>query len=146
MRYIYEALVAAGFDGDLFAYVPDVPSCSVRAASYAETLYRLADVLEETLSEILCAGGLPPEPTYGHEHYDDVSVVTLVVSASDEARYRVVSASRAAEMLGVSRPRVSQMLKSGVLQGYRSGRNSWVYASSVEDRLRYRPNREDSWE
>ena len=50
-----------------------------------------------------------------------------------------VTASEAAELLGVSRARVSQMLKSGLLMGSRKGRDSFITRYSVDARLREKP-------
>ena len=50
-----------------------------------------------------------------------------------------VTASEAAELLGVSRARVSQMLKAGLLMGFRKGRDSFITRYSVDARLREKP-------
>jgi len=47
-----------------------------------------------------------------------------------------MSASEAAEVLGVSRSRISQLIKACLLYGYRDGRNTWVTCDSVEARLK----------
>ncbi len=140
MRVIYEALVMVDYDGSYYAFLPDLPACAVQADSYENALYLLADYSEETLSQMLCEGMQLPTPSYGRIGDATYSVATLVLSASDEANYRVMSALQAADTLGVSQARVSQMLKDGTLQGYKTGRDSWVYVTSVEDRLRYYPN------
>lgn len=141
MKFIYEALVIIETNGSYYATIPDLPACSVRAGSYEEAVFLLSDYAEEALSRMLCNSIEPPAPTYGRISYDGYSIATMVLHASDEANYRVISASQAADMLGVSRARVSQMLKKGTLHGYKTGRDSWVYLASVENRLRYFPNR-----
>lgn len=141
MRFIYEALVMIDFDGSYYAFLPDMPACSARADSYENALYTLADYAEGELSSMLCAGVQPPSPTYGRTGDATYGVATMVLSASDAANYQVMSAIQAADALGVSQARVSQMLKSGILHGYKTGRDSWVYVASVEERLRYFPNR-----
>ncbi len=46
-----------------------------------------------------------------------------------------MSAAEAARALGVTRPRVTAMLASGLLDGWREGRNTWVTEASVGARL-----------
>jgi excisionase family DNA binding protein len=47
----------------------------------------------------------------------------------------VVSATEAAELLGVSRMRVNQLLNDGKLDGFRVGKTWTVYRDSVERRI-----------
>ena len=44
-------------------------------------------------------------------------------------------------MLGVSRPRITQMIKSGRLKGYTKGHATFVTRASVEERLLHPPVR-----
>jgi excisionase family DNA binding protein len=46
-----------------------------------------------------------------------------------------VRASEAAELLGVSRARVSHMIRDNLLEGFRRGRDSYVTRDSVNARL-----------
>lgn len=54
---------------------------------------------------------------------------------ADLSRVPSVSATEAAERLGVSRPRVTQMVESGRLMGWRDGRNARVSLDSLNARL-----------
>lgn len=135
MRFVYEALFCVDDEGMFCGYVPDCPECQVRTFSFEEAIGQLCDALEEALSAALCDGIEPPAATFGHKVYYGFFSVALCVHADDSANYQVVSAAQAADMLGVSRPRVSALLKSGQLDGYREGRNSWVYARSIKRRL-----------
>lgn len=79
-----------------------------------------------------------PSPTFGNtaEHGGTIGVVG--VETSLEA-IDTVLASEAAEMLGVSRGRVSQMLAAGQLEGFRRGRATFVTRESVKARLAEAP-------
>ena len=46
----------------------------------------------------------------------------------------VVSASQAAQDLGVSRGRVTQMMDAGILEGFRSGRSTYITVESINAR------------
>lgn len=83
--------------------------------------------------------GLPfPEPTFGNEPKNGGKTVIVAVSAG-KGTVRKVRAARAAEMLGVTRGRVSQMVSAGQLESFREGGTVWVTADSVEARLAERP-------
>ena len=75
-----------------------------------------------------------PNPIFGAplEHSGERVVVT--VHAGKEL-VDTMTASQAAKILGVSRPRVSQMLKSKTLEGWRDGRNTLITRDSVIARL-----------
>ena len=77
------------------------------------------------------AEALGNEPEHGGR------VILVGVDVTRDA-IPTVSASEAAERLGVSRPRVTQMLASGALVGWRDGRNTRVTVDSVNARLEYR--------
>ena len=63
------------------------------------------------------------------------------IPAVDPDAPPVVSASQAAELLGVSRSRISQMTRSGALEGFRRGRDAFVTVASIEARLAQPPRR-----
>ena len=96
-----------------------------------------ADWLRGTAEDWLISGVEPPEPTFGNEPGHGGRVILIGVEVS-RAAIPTVSASEAAERLGVSRPRVTQMLASGALVGWRDGRNTRVTIDSVNARLEYR--------
>lgn len=75
-----------------------------------------------------------PLPVFGSplEHCGERVVVTI---HAGRELVDAVTASQAAKMLGVSRPRVSQMLKGKSLEGWRGGRNTYVTRASVIARL-----------
>ena len=70
--------------------------------------------------------------------YTSGRILLVAVEASLDT-VPAVTASEAAELLGVSRARVSQMLKSGLLMGFRKGRDSFITRYSVDARLREKP-------
>ena len=54
-------------------------------------------------------------------------------------RDKTVSAVEALRMLGVSAGRITLMLDSGILQGYRRGRGTYVTVESIERRAATHP-------
>ena len=84
-----------------------------------------ADLLRELAREYLMRGETPPKATFDHEpsHGGVRLIVSVDVTLDDIEK---VSAAQAAELLGVSRSRVTAMLHSGLLEGWKDGRNTWV--------------------
>lgn len=97
-----------------------------------------ADWLKGEMEHRMMAGEPIPEATFGNEPRRGGRVAIVAVDANLDS-VETVTASGAAEMLGVSRPRVSQMLASGLLEGYRKGRSAFVTLDSVKARLAESP-------
>lgn len=79
-----------------------------------------------------------PELPLGNEPKHGGRILLVGAEVSLEG-IDTVKASEAAEMLGVSRSRVSQMLKTSLLLGYRDGRDTYVTRDSINARLAERP-------
>lgn len=94
----------------------------------------VADWLRATLEDYDMKGEEPPRPTYGNEPRHGGSNMLVEVSAGRETVEKV-SASEAARLLAVTPSRVTQMLASNLLEGWRDGRNTWVTLDSVNARL-----------
>ena len=73
-----------------------------------------ADLLRELAREYLMRGETPPKATFDHEpsHGGVRLIVSVDVTLDDIEK---VSAAQAAELLGVSRSRVTAMLHSGLI-------------------------------
>lgn len=84
-------------------------------------------------------GAQLPAPTFDNAPKHGGHVGVVAVETSLEA-VDCVTASEAAEMLGVSRGRVSQMLAAGQLEGWRRGASTFVTRASVHARLTERPH------
>ena len=92
-----------------------------------------ADLLRELIQEYWMRGEQPPRATFDNEPQHDGVRLIVSVDACLEHVERM-SAAEAAKVLGVSRSRITAMLDSGVLEGWREGRNTWVTVDSVAAR------------
>ncbi|MEE1045249.1 MAG: hypothetical protein U0L51_07155 [Olegusella sp.] len=102
---------------------------------YNEACFMAADWLKCVLEDIAMMGKEAPQATFDHKpRYGGTNVVIGVEAGLETVRK--MSASEAAEVLGVSRSRISQLIKACLLYGYRDGRNTWVTCDSVEARLK----------
>ena len=92
-----------------------------------------ADLLRETVRDHIMRGEPLPSATFDNEpaHGGVRLVVSVDAAMADIPR---LSAAEAARELGVSRPRVTAMLGSGLLDGWKEGRNTWVTKASIEAR------------
>jgi len=100
-----------------------------------EAVAMAADLLKSVVEHSIIHKLHLPDPVYGHapEHGGKVMVIGVDVSLDG---IDAVRASEAALRLGVSRSRVSYMLRTGLLEGFRKGRDSYVTTASLEARLK----------
>jgi len=136
MRYTYEFefypgekyLLAVPFDfeGGTFGDGPK------------DTAETAADWLIETINDYLLRQKQLPEPTYGNQPVKGGLVALISVDASRDS-IETVFACDAANMLGVSRARVTQLLNKGLLEGYRNGRTTFITLDSIKARLEESP-------
>lgn len=93
-----------------------------------------ADLLRETIQDYLLHGKTPPAPSFDNK-LEHEGVRTIVSVEADLSTIEKVSASKAAEILGVTPGRITAMVDSGLLDGWKDGRNSWITQASVDARL-----------
>lgn len=96
------------------------------------------DLLREAGEFMLVLGQELPTPPLGNtpQHGGRILLVGADISLDNVER---VTASEAARILGVSRPRVSQMLKTNKLAGWREGRDTYITLDSIRVRLEEQP-------
>ena len=125
-------------DGGLFLALPYDFDGGTQGGTFAEACEAAAGWLQSECEE-RALHGLPfPEPTFGNEPRNGGKTVIVAVSAGRDT-VRKVRAAQAAEMLGVTRGRVSQMISAGRLESFRDGGTVWVTADSVEARMAEAP-------
>jgi len=137
MQYTYEFELYRGQEQWVIeAY--DFPACITQGEDVADACESAADVLRELARDALMGGRDLPASTFGHDPANGGMNVVVSVEASLDA-VRKVSATEAARRLGVGRSRVTARLDSGLLDGWRDGRNTWVTVDSIEARLVDKP-------
>ncbi len=123
-------------DGFVLAFPFDLEG-GTQGNSFEDAAEMAADWLRATAEMWLIRGEEPPEATFGHEPEHGGRVILIGVEVT-RSSIPTMSASEAADVLGVSRPRITQMLASGALWGWRDGRNTRVTVDSVNARLEHR--------
>lgn len=137
MQCVYEFELVRS--GDWYVVYPfGFGGGATQGADLAEASVMAADWLKTMLSHYLMSGEPFPEPTLGHEPERGGRILVVSVEVSLDT-VPTVSATEAAEMLGVGKSRVSQMVKDGLLAGYKDGRDVRVTIDSIETRKKHKP-------
>lgn len=126
-------------EGYVLAFPFDLEG-GTQGITFEDAAEMAADWLKGMAEHWLMTGEEPPAPTFGNspQHGGRVILIGVDVSLSSVPS---VSASEAATLLGVSRPRITKMIESGALVGWRDGRNTRVTVASVEARIQERSDR-----
>ena len=135
-RYIYEILLEPEDDTSVWnVTVPDLEGCLTFGESIDDAVAEAADALMTYIASLLKNGDTLPSPVFGNEASKGGMAIALAVEV--DASYIVdgVSPSEAATMLGVTRGRVSQMIRAGVLSTYEHAGERVVDLASINDRL-----------
>ncbi|WP_165173474.1 helix-turn-helix domain-containing protein [Adlercreutzia sp. ZJ242] len=132
MQYTYEFEMWRGEAG--WCIAPFGLNGATQGEDVADACESAADWLRETVRDYVMRGQALPPASFGNApKRGGVTVVVSVDAAMSEIPR--MSAAEAAHALGVTRPRVTAMLASGLLDGWRDGRNTWVTKASVRARL-----------
>lgn len=118
-------------DGAYYLALPFDLEGGTQGESMEEVMSMTGEWLHDEMLFHLAAGRNLPTPTFGNEPQQGGRVVLVGMGAS-LADVPSVSASEAADILGVSRPRITKMLETGQLQGWKDGRNVRVSVESIE--------------
>jgi excisionase family DNA binding protein len=133
-RYIYEVELRPD-SGGYCVRVPDLDGCFTEGDNVIDALNMANDALKTFVAALLKYDDPIPEPMFGHEAPEGGMVVAL--SFETDASYIVeeVAPSEAAEMLGVSRSRISHMIRDGVLQSTKIAGETKVTLESINEYL-----------
>ena len=125
-------------DEGLFLALPYDFDGGTQGGSFAQACEMAASWLQCECEERTMHDKPLPEPSFGNEPKNGGKTVIVAVSAGKDT-VRKVRAAQAAEMLGVTRGRVSQMISTGQLESFRERGTVWVTEDSIEARLAEQP-------
>lgn len=139
-RYLYEVVLIPDDDGSGFVVsAPDMGGCITQGDTVEEAIEMAADALTTSIAALLKYNDPVPTPTFGHRAPKGGKVVAISFEADASYIIDAVSPAEAAEMLGVTRGRVSQMIKSGQLTASRGENATYVDRASIQERLTVSP-------
>lgn len=133
--YEFEIFEEEGF---LVAIPYDLPGAT-EGKDFDDLCFMVSDWLKMNLEDFDMKGVDPPNPTYGNKPRHGGTNMLVCVTAGRET-VPTMSATEAAEKLGISVSRVSQLVSNHRLDGWKDGRNVWVTIDSVEARLERKPH------
>ncbi len=129
MRYTYDAIMTREDDGYVVSF-PQFDGCVTAGDTRADALRNAADALSLAVAGALEDGeGLPPS-----RRVAEVLSVSVEVTRDDMDAMRCMTMSQAAEELGVTAGRVSQLVKAGALDVVEVGGRRLVTIDSVNAR------------
>jgi excisionase family DNA binding protein len=135
MRFIFEVELKPEESGTYCVSVPDLPGCITEGDTVSEACEMAADALMTFVSSMIKHSEDIPAPVFGHAAPDGGKVIAISFETDAEYVSDVVSPAEAAQMLGVTRGRVSQMIHDGVLDAYKIDKDTKVKMSSINARL-----------
>lgn len=133
-RFVYEATLEKEEDGKYYVCFPEFDE-STTGEDIPDAVNMAGELLELTIADYLDDGRRLPEPRFrGNE--DGLLRIGISVVVDDELRKRVkcITQTEAAQELGVSLGRVSNMLSGGILQAVPFGNARLVTIASVNER------------
>ena len=134
-RFIYEVVIGKDESG-YYAYVPDLGGCFGGGDTIEEVVESITNGLETHVESLVAYGMDIPKATFGNAPENDGETVMAVSFYADcDVVDGYVTASEAARRLGVSRSRVSHLIRNGQLDAYRKGRSTYITESSLNSRL-----------
>lgn len=137
--YIYEVELRPDEGGGYCVRVPDLPGCISEGDTIEEAVSMGADALKTFVASLIKHGDVIPSPVFGHETPEGGMVVAIYFETDASYIIDAVSPSEAAEMMGLSRGRISQMIKTGQLSAHRVDKNVWVDKASIAERIASSP-------
>ena len=134
MSYLYQAIITPDEEG-FSVEAPDLPGCFTFGDTLEEAVSMAADAMKTYIASLLLDGEKPPAFV---QHECPAGSLSIDIYFDTDEDYiiteEVVSASQAAQDLGVSRGRVTQMMDAGILEGFRSGRSTYITVESINAR------------
>lgn len=135
-KFGYQVFLTPEENGGFSTEIPDLPGCYSQGDDLKDAMEMAADAGKTYIAALMKDGESIPEATAREVPEGDREAwVFFETDASYIVDGPVVSAAQAARELNVSRGRVTHMLDSGLLEGYRNGRRTYVTQSSIDARL-----------
>ena len=122
-------------DGKYFVVIPFDWDGATQGKNEKDAAFMAADWLKIMIDHHLMHNLPIPEATFGNEPQNGGKTMIVAIEASLDA-IRAVRAYEAAEILGVSRGRVSQMVDQYLLEGFKKGRDVFITMDSINARLK----------
>lgn len=135
-KFVYQVFLTPEEEGGFSTEIPDLPGCYSQGNDFKDAVEMAADAGKTYIASLMKDGERIPRATVRDiPEGDREAWVFFETDASYIVDGSVVSAAQAARDLDVSPGRISHMLNSGLLDGFRSGRHTYVTQESIDARL-----------
>lgn len=135
-KFVYQAFLTPEEDGGFSTEIPDLPGCYSQGTDFKDAVEMTADAGKTYIASLMKDGDpIPSATTRDVPEGDREAWICFETDPSYIVEGDVVSAAQAARDLGVSAGRVTHMIDSGLLDGYRNGRRTYVTRKSIDARL-----------
>lgn len=135
--YVYQAIVETDEDGVLFGAFNDFNGCFASGKTVRELATELGEALRLTIAEYLDSGLALPESFLSIK--ENTLTICVDVTTDFIERTKCMTVSEAADELGLTKGRISQLLSAGKLQAVEFGNERLVTIASVNARKAERP-------
>jgi predicted RNase H-like HicB family nuclease len=136
MQYVCTAFVSKTDDGEYKLTFPEWKRIDVTGETFADAVHKGSIELNKAVGEKLNKSTTLPESDLEAEAPEGAERVFISVDALPSSVSLLLTASDASTILGVTRSRISNMLRAGILEeGHRDGRSTVITLNSVNERL-----------
>ncbi len=134
MKYLYETILTPNEQGGYDVFIPDFDVVT-QGEDIKDAVDSAADLLYTLIPALLSEGDTLPDASFEHEIEDgSMAMGVMVVCDENTPEEEYMSVQNAADIIGVSKPRVYAMVRDGVLDSSKVGSSVLVATSSVRDR------------
>ena len=135
MQYIYEAVITPHGEG-FQASFPGWDGLTAEGEDFADVARNATAALQQAANDALEKRQALPECAFDAEVPEGGRSIIISIDALPSSVSLLLTARDASAVLGVTRSRISNMLRAGILeQGHRDGRSTVITLRSVNNRL-----------
>ena len=129
MQHIYEFEFVPVEEG-YFVYLFDFDTAT-QGDDLSDAVHMASDLIRFVVEDYILRGKALPVPTFCNEPLRNGRIVAVTAEVNLYESEDFVTATEAAQILGVSAARISHLLRDGLLHGYKERGNSFVTVESV---------------
>jgi len=131
MRYAYGfEFVEDKEDGGYIVYLPAFDAAT-QGDNMQDAIIMASDLLRFMIEDHILRGEQLPDPDLGLKPQKGGIVIAVVSDVDLQASEDFITATEAAKVLGVTAPRISHMIRDGLLHGYRDAGATLITLDSV---------------
>jgi predicted RNase H-like HicB family nuclease len=132
MRHTYECEIFEDSEGGYLVRLFDFDQMT-QGDTFSDAVDMAADLIRFMVEDYLVRGRKLPHAAFEHKAKNGGRIVAVSVEVSLRASEEFVTATEAAAHLGVTRPRITHLLTSKKIIGYKEKGNTFISVASLKD-------------